>query len=68
MEKTRQARRSRRVQVCLTETQYSVFRDIASKLYPGDARTDGVDISKAGRQAILDWIRANGTLLQDNSD
>lgn len=66
MERTQQGRKTKRVQVCLTETEFSVFREIASKIMPnGDARGDGVDQSGAARQAILDWIRANGHVLQN---
>lgn len=69
MEYSRRGKFTKRLQICLTPTQYSAFREIASKKFQeGDARTDGVDESSAGRQAILDWIRNNGSILQDTND
>lgn len=60
---------TKRVQVCLTPTQYSTFKEIASKIFPeGDGRTDGVDESNAGRQIFIDWIRANGHVLQEEME
>jgi len=64
MRKTQRGRFTERLQVCLTPTQLSAFREIAkTKFSKGDNRTGAVDESAAGRQAIIDWIRANGNVL-----